>query len=556
MKKLLIVIIMLPLITRGQLPVNETNREFPEKIQESVTGFSDRSLYLSGDVVWFSAFITVNGRTDEQAVSDLLYAELYDADTKVVARAKYLITGNLCNGNFKIPPEALSGAYFLRFYTKYQRNSGPQEFAVIPLTIINTGLTLPSSDKKAPAESSSLSGSQIEVKTDRTIYNTRQKVNLSVDPSAGFGGWLCVTVIRRGTGKNLQMGKSNLQGGENPGDTVFYLPDIRGVSLSGFVTDKNETSGLGNIPVYLSAFGTNQLLHITETKSNGGFVFPLNEMYGPSNVFVTIDPDASGQKEVFINTGFSNRFAPLPSHGFYVDSSYHNLLSAMQVDFETSRAFGKRSGEPEYPGLNNMPVTYDFSVRLDDYIELSSLEEVFYEIVPPVTVKHEKGTKYLSVANNQAHRMATAGMVLLDNVPVFNINELLKISPVNIERIDVFNRPYYLGDYLLSSVVSIKTKTGDFGGYKFPPQSIFLEYQTLEGKQQFHAPEYKTADSKSSRIPDFRTTLYWNPAMESDGEETSVSFYTSDARGNYEVVVRGIKRDGSVVGANTSFTVE
>lgn len=556
MKKLLIVIMMLPLITRGQVPVNETNREYPARIQESVTGFSDRSLYLSGDDVWFSTFIMLNGQAVEQAVSDLLYAELYNTDTKVIARAKYQIAGNKCNGSFEIPPEALSGAYFLRFYTKYQRNSGPQEFAVIPLTIINTGLTLPSSDKNPPAESTNLFNNLFEVKTDRPIYDTRQKVNVSVDPSAGFGGWFCVSVIRKGTGKNLLAGKSNMQGGENPDDTVFYLPDIRGVSLSGFVTDKKDASGLGNIPVYLSAFGTNQLLHITETKSNGGFVFPLNDMHGTSNVFVTIDPDASGQKEVFINTGFSNRFSSLPSHGFYVDSSYQNLLSAMQVDFEASRAFGKRSVEPEYPGLNNMPVTYDFSVRLDDYIELSSLEEVFYEIVPPVTVKHEKGTKYLSVANNQAHRMATAGMVLLDNVPVFNINELLKISPVNIERIDVFNRPYYLGDYLLSSVVSLKTKTGDFGGYKFPPQSIFLEYQALEGKQQFNAPGYKTADSKSSRIPDFRTTLYWNPVMESDGGETSFSFYTSDAWGNYDVIVRGIKRDGTVFSGKTSFAVE
>jgi hypothetical protein len=136
------------------------------------------------------------------------------------------------------------------------------------------------------------------------------------------------------------------------------------------------------------------------------------------------------------------------------------------------------------------------------------------------------------------------------------VDELLKIPPVNIERIDVINRPYYLGDHLLSGIVSIKTKTGDFGGYRFPQQSIFLEYQTSTKSKSFFEPQYADERVKKSSVPDFRTTLYWNPKEETAKPRSSLSFYTSDARGEYDVVVNGISSKGKILFGKASFVVE
>lgn len=554
MKKLLFIILLWPAILTGQVPLNESNLKYVHQVHEEVIGFTDRNLYLSGDNLWFSAFILINGTTESDQLSDVLYVDLIDADEKVVTSAKYEIHGAKCKGKFGIPAETSSGVYFLRFYTRYQRNFHQAQNDHVAITIVNTGLTLPASKGNSMFDQEVTKEEKIAVQISKPGFEPREEAKIEIKTPQDFKGWLCVSVARKGTlviSEKTVAGTREVQLAE---DSVFYIPDIRGVSLSGFVLDAANQGSVAGIPVYLSAFGTNRLLRITKTETNGSFLFALNNQYGLSDVFVTIDPENTSGKKLMINTGFSNRFAQLPDFGFNIDSTYNQLLSAMLVDLETRNAFRKEEIGLR-PVIENLPETYDLTVKLEDYIELSSLEEVFYEIVPPVFVKTDNGRKYLTVANYTTRQVSSAGLVLLDNVPVFNVNELLKISPVNIDRIDVINRPYYLGDYLIESVVSIKTRTGDFGGYKFPEHSVFLEYQTFEDDVYFSSPEYADQKLKNNPAPDFRTTLYWKPAYKMETQDAGFSFYTSDATGEYQILVRAISTDGSVIYGSEQFRV-
>ncbi len=557
MKTRLIIFLLWPLLANGQISTTQTNEEFAGQVMEQVVCFTDRNLYLSGEEIWFSAFVLINQKLEKMPLSQVMFSELFDNTEKIIARKKFLISENHCHGSFRIPDETLSGAYYLRFYTRYQRNQPPDVFATIPVTVINTGFPLPKVvDKTMADEKMNLSAGRITIYPDREKYDPRSLVNLEINIPKGFEGAFCVSVARKGSVKTNQaiLNRST----ERYRDSVFFVPDVRGISLHGFVRDSRNAAPLANIPVYLSAFGNNNLLHISETKPNGSFMFALSKMYGDADIFITIDPEAQTHAEMLINNDFSNAFGALPEHNFTVDSTHEDLLSDMLVSLETQKVFPITNTlwENKINPVINLPATYDVSVMLDDFIELKTLREVFYEIVPPVSVKTDKSTSYLSVANYQTQQVSRAGLVILDHAPVFNVDELLKISPVNIERIDVINRPYYLGDHLLSSIVSIKTKTGDFGGYRFPPQSIFLEYQTGTTAKVFLAPQYADEQTKKSPFPDFRTTLYWNPNVETGKTGSTFSFYTSDTRGEYDVVVNGISREGKVLFGRASFIVE
>lgn len=556
MKNLLLLILFIPACLAGQVPLDEENQVFTRQWHEEIICISDRNLYLAGDELWFSAFILMNGKIESNQLSDVLYVELINRENKVLASAKYPVQGNQCNGKFSIPAQTSSGAFFLRSYTRYQRNFHPASFGHIPLTVVNTGITLPEARAKAPIESDDSKINKIAVSASKSVYGTREPVSLDVSMPPDFAGWLCVSAVRQGTLMSNQSSVSGVREIQLADDSVFHIPDIRGMSISGFVRDEKNAVSVGGLPVYLSAFGSNRLFHITETGPDGAFLFALKDMYGLSNVFVTIDPGMQSSKQLLINTGFSNQFARLPNHVFSIDSTYNDLLSAMLVDLEARKAFDPGERTQDHDAIMNLPATYDVSVRLDDYIELSSLEEVFYEIVPPVSVKDNSGQKYLAVANYQTQRVSSAGIVLLDNVPIFNINELLKISPVNIDRIDVINRPYYLGDHLLESVVSLRTKTGDFGGYIFPDQSVFLEYQTFEQPEKFRYPDYSEDARHNKPLPDFRTTLFWEPALPAESQTAEITFFTSDARGEYEVVVYGVSEDGEISIGKTMLEVK
>ena len=81
---------------------------------------------------------------------------------------------------------------------------------------------------------------------------------------------------------------------------------------------------------------------------------------------------------------------------------------------------------------------------------------------------------------------------------------------------------------------------------------IHYAVQAVEELEQYTNEDHS---EQSGRIPDFRNVLYWNPDAEFDTEKGKVSFYTSDYEGMYEVIVRGVNRNGEFSLGTTSFTV-
>jgi hypothetical protein len=62
----------------------------------------------------------------------------------------------------------------------------------------------------------------------------------------------------------------------------------------------------------------------------------------------------------------------------------------------------------------------------------------------------------------------------------------------------------------------------------------------------FYAPDYDDPKT-NAKIPDLRTTIYWNPNVVSDSTgRASVEFFNSDGPGNYKAIVEGININGSI----------
>ena len=101
-------------------------------------------------------------------------------------------------------------------------------------------------------------------------------------------------------------------------------------------------------------------------------------------------------------------------------------------------------------------------------------------------------------------------------------------------------------------MISFTTKTGselDNVSQTLPARDVGfsspLGYQT---PAEFYAPTYETEKARRSMVPDYRTTLYWNPAVELDETgHASVEFYTSDAPADYNVIIEGITYNGKII---------
>jgi hypothetical protein len=137
----------------------------------------------------------------------------------------------------------------------------------------------------------------------------------------------------------------------------------------------------------------------------------------------------------------------------------------------------------------------------------------------------------------------------------YNLKDLLEISPGKIQRIEIINDVYIKGNVTYGGVVSIFSRKGDLAGIKLRRNSYFFDFSGYFP----HMPESELIPDPSSsrRIPDFRNCLYWNPKVHiNPGNKASLEFYTSDNKGEFEVVVHGLTAEGEILEKRCRFRVE
>ena len=70
-------------------------------------------------------------------------------------------------------------------------------------------------------------------------------------------------------------------------------------------------------------------------------------------------------------------------------------------------------------------------------------------------------------------------------------------------------------------------------------------------------PRYENQKARSSRLPDQRHLIYWNPHLKiNESGKEAVEFYTSDVPGDYIVIVQGLARDGVAGSGVYKFSVK
>ena len=148
-------------------------------------------------------------------------------------------------------------------------------------------------------------------------------------------------------------------------------------------------------------------------------------------------------------------------------------------------------------------------------------------------------------------------LILLDGVPVFDIDKLMTLDPLKIRKLDMIHRKYFLGAANFDGIMNWITYKGDLGGYTLDPHATVVDYEGLQLEREFYSPSYAEGQAPESHLPDFRNVLYWTPEVAVDREgKGQVGFYTSDIPGRYVAVVEGLAADGSAGSSVIRFEVK
>jgi hypothetical protein len=523
---------------------------------EKVTLFTDRALYITGEEMLFSAYITSESQPE---LSQILYAEIILPDGKYVSGGKYPIVNHAANGCLIIPKDIITGVYYLRVYTKYMRNIGPQSYSYAAIKIVNSMRDEVLSGKDTAkivntAEYSEKTVDAFVISLAKNEFLPRETVKVLLKTngiSRGDIQGLSISVVPEASASENLL---KLPGHNQRVSLLNFYPETRGVSITGKLKDNTNGKAVSGARVNLSIIGKGRDFMAMQTDSAGRYFFSLPAYTGSRDLFLSAE-DATGlHPKIMVDNDFCDLPVHLPSPIFKLTAEEQAAVYKMSLNTRLAKVFAtdtipcsNTADRPDVAFYGKPSAT----LVIDKYIQLPTLEDYFYELPSFVKVRKRDGGKYLKVIGPQAEMTFFDPLLLVDWVAISDPARILAVPPQNIDRIELVYDPYVKGDITYGGIVSFISKKGDFAGIDLPTSGIFLNYLFLSDKSICTINE-----PANKNIPDTHNTLYWEPNyLLSQENSTPISFTTPDTPGHYTIVLKGILRSGETFIQTKDFEV-
>jgi hypothetical protein len=540
-------------------------------MQEKVHLHTDRAFYYKGDQVLFKAYFNYKNPDLKRELSRILYVDLISANRDLIIQKKYKIENGQVVGELYLPDTLNQNEYYLRAYTNWNRNYGPDTYFVQSLPVLGN------LDRISTVEEGDFLNTPIKVdfSTDKSSYGTREKVkvdfkvydengspiaaNLSVSVRDSY---FSPDVIQRPSITN------SLQLKDIPpslNTEKFTYPIEREWNVNGrFLNEKGKPTAVP-FTVYLNNF--EGMLEM-ETDNDGNFVLEDLDFYGPVDfAFLALDKrgNAFGSFELTprLNPPF---FIPenikFPKITETKESVFYELDEEAIIPLEQVLV-------EENKNTSNSKAIYgtpDYTVKGENLNRNGTITDLLMSLksqVPGLTVTTTLEIRIRGGATSS--NLSMEPLVMIDGAPMpagpgFRAaDNIASINPNDIDRIEIVSRmSSMMGDLGRNGVIAIYLKRG---GSQMPLlssstpglNSIIIDGFGLAGN--FIPFDYE----KEEEAPeiDQRVTLYWNPFIVTDNEsgKFSFEFFTNDSPGAKIIEVEGISIEGKPIRARYSIPI-
>jgi len=332
------------------------------------------------------------------------------------------------------------------------------------------------------------------------------------------------------------------------GNKIRY-PELGGHLVTGIIRNKTTDEPLKNESIVLSFVGKKARCRFAKTDENGFFYFNI-WVYGTKEVVIQpMSPDLNDYY-VELDNPFpetNSRYKPLM---FFPDTSRLAEINKAIISMQVKDIYDSYLRKSDLIDTNS--VTHDFygepveTFMISKYIELTSMKEIVKEIIPGLTVYKIDNKSYFRLSEEYLNPgFNKVPLVLVDGVPIYDIDKILTIDPKELEKIEILHKRYFISGKIIDGIVHFITRKGNLSAFESDRLLFRQEFESLEPVSRFSAPDYSVDSLRNSRIPDFRNTLYLNADLATDENgEASFDFFTSDESGEYIVTVEGFGPDG------------
>lgn len=296
----------------------------------------------------------------------------------------------------------------------------------------------------------------------------------------------------------------------------------------------------------------------TFTTENGTVGFTMPPFYGEDEFFYVAQ--LLNQDDITdIRVEWSNDSFPLPIAS---DTNERDTIDFYASFMERKRlidqSFGvHRNLKAVIPGNNESTKDVwdaDVTVNVEDYVLFPSLQELIKEVVPAIYYRKTKKGDIVRVHLQAPMQATTSPLYIIDGIATRNTTFFLSQKPKEIKTIRIINNREklkatgLLGKY---GVVILDTKQGNVR------EPLDTDHKRIRGLSALQPLNLRSQRNINSEVPDFRSTIYWNPSVSLDKNgKATVEFYNSDDVGVINFQVNGITTGGVPFSYSTDVEVD
>jgi hypothetical protein len=502
---------------------------------------TDRDVYCVEEPILIKILSDENTKPAIENWSHVVYADLVSPYGRIIATQKFDFSTNVASGKMGIPRNVLSGNYYIRAYTKWMRNQPLSSFFFKPVKIINPFTTelLPNvavlTDSIPFETKEKQDPTFISLKTETDTISVNSTFQLTIGNTGKESTNLMVSIVPKGSnsGAYYVVPPTSINNSD-----IKYIPETRGVSLTGKVINQYDSLPVPYAQVWITLLKEKTLTSELMADSAGRFYFDLGEEYGHHELFVQA---TSTKPTVVPITMIDNDYAysamNLPFTPFKINDEEKELAERIIIDGQLENIFKKQ--EPTDTTTETSSVFFygkpDQVLFPDKYIEMPSLYDYIFELIPHVKLKNDASRQVFKIEGSYPELSIFEPLVMVDQVKIANANDIMKISPKEIDRIELINEPYTRGEITYGGIIHFVSKSHKLENMKFPDQSILLDYELLSHRGTIE----NSATTQES--PKVGNCLYWAPSLVlGPNKETTMVVNTGCEPGAYEVIIEGL----------------
>lgn len=473
--------------------------------REYIQASTDRDIYLTGEVLHLRIDVT-DFASRPMDMSKVAYVEI--ADTKKL-HAQTMVQLKEGSGwaDIVLPETMHSGYYQLNVYTRYMRNFGNECCYKTLLPVVN--LTHVSREDRVSF--SAVEASQIidMANGNEAVRQYRPFEQINLPSGAGI---LSNTVM---SVQPLSCVTTESHTSKEPEyksvESVKLQPEIEGHIMTVQVEDADKVD-----VSRLALVGKAARIFDGQKQADGTLLYYTTGLKGTLPIMI----NAYDQNEEPVKVSLQSPYAAILADSLpelavtYVDELMKQRGVAAQASAWRNSGTKVDSLDFDRRFLNIEPeLMYD----LDEYTRFKTVREILLEFVRGVQRQKRHGRNQLFTHMSEGGRYADCpALVLLDGVPVYDIDEFMDYDARRLKYVLIYNDRYSFGKSFNQGVISFMTHRGQLSDYHLDAGSQLYTYKFPQDRPEAQSPQ-------------------WVPEL-TDG----YSFCAPSVPGYYQIIVRGL----------------